>query len=166
MVAQASAGKGSPHDSAWIMILRACVSLNLSKASQFGSALADGCPFRRLLAGSHLLQELYRLTTPRREPERRPCCWKSGGKTQNIPVRGRLRGHRPLFLQRLRYATWAFAGLLRLKRRWSVCKCSPRYPEQEYFAHSSEKNDNMSSKPALLHSSPYVKDMIKKRIAA
>ena len=37
---EATAGKGSPHDSAWIMFLRACGSLNLSKASQFGSTLA------------------------------------------------------------------------------------------------------------------------------
>ena len=33
-------GKGLPHDSAWIMLLLACGSLNLSKASQFGSPLA------------------------------------------------------------------------------------------------------------------------------
>ena len=35
-----SAGKGLSHDSAWIMLLRVCGSLNLSKASQFGSTLA------------------------------------------------------------------------------------------------------------------------------
>ena len=38
-------GKGSPHDSAWIMLLSTRTSLNLSKASQFGSTLADGHPF-------------------------------------------------------------------------------------------------------------------------
>ena len=31
--------RASPHDSAWIMLLSGCGSLNLSKASQFGSAL-------------------------------------------------------------------------------------------------------------------------------
>ena len=42
----APAGKGSPHDSAWIMLLPACDSLNLSKASQFGSTLVGGRPLK------------------------------------------------------------------------------------------------------------------------
>ena len=40
----ASAGKGSPHDSAWIMPLRTWIPLNLSKASQFGSTLTSRPP--------------------------------------------------------------------------------------------------------------------------
>ena len=40
----ASAGKGSPHDSAWIMPLRTWSPLNLSKASQFGSTLTSRRP--------------------------------------------------------------------------------------------------------------------------
>ena len=42
----ASAGKGSPRDSAWIMFHRTRNSLNLSKASQFGSTLAGRRPIR------------------------------------------------------------------------------------------------------------------------
>ena len=40
----ASAGKGSHRGSAWIMPLRTWIPLNLSKASQFGSALVGGRP--------------------------------------------------------------------------------------------------------------------------
>ena len=40
-----SVDKGSPHDSAWIMLLFTRAPLNLSKASQLGSTLADGHPF-------------------------------------------------------------------------------------------------------------------------
>ena len=39
------AGKGSPHDSAWIVLLCARGPLNLSKALLFGSTFAGGCPF-------------------------------------------------------------------------------------------------------------------------
>ena len=48
----APAGKGSPHDSAWIMLHCTRNSLNLSKASQFGSTLAGGRPFEGLCIGS------------------------------------------------------------------------------------------------------------------
>ena len=47
----APAGKGSPHDSAWIMLLLACCPLNLSKASQFGSTLAGERPLRVCMSG-------------------------------------------------------------------------------------------------------------------
>ena len=63
---------------------------------------------------------------------------------QNIPVRGRLEGRQPSFVTCLQVTTWAFADSLCLKRRSLVHKRSPRYPEQEYFAHSGEKNDNMT----------------------
>ena len=48
----APAGKGSPHDSAWIMLHCNRNSLNLSKASQFGSTLAGRRPFEGLCIGS------------------------------------------------------------------------------------------------------------------
>ena len=48
----APAGKGSPHDFAWIMLHCNRNSLNLSKASQFGSTLAGGSPFEGLCIGS------------------------------------------------------------------------------------------------------------------
>ena len=63
---------------------------------------------------------------------------------QNIPVRGRLEGRQPSFVPCLQFTTWAFAGSLCLKRRYLVCNRSPNYPEREYFAHSGEKNDNMT----------------------
>ena len=62
---------------------------------------------------------------------------------QNIPIRGRLKGHRLTFIRRLQCATWAFVDRKQLRRRNMVCERSPRYPEQEYFAHSGGKNDNM-----------------------
>ena len=49
----APAGKGSPHDPAWIMLLLACCPLSLSKASQFGSPLLAGA-FEGLCVGSSL----------------------------------------------------------------------------------------------------------------
>ena len=45
------AGKGSPHDSAWIVLLCARGPLNLSKASRFGSTLAGGRPLRVCASG-------------------------------------------------------------------------------------------------------------------
>ena len=50
------AGKGSPHDSAWIMFLPIWDPLNLSKASQFGSTLAGGRPSRLLIPRSPALR--------------------------------------------------------------------------------------------------------------
>ncbi len=47
----APAGKGSPHDSAWIMLHCTRNSLNLSKASQFGSTLAGERPLRVCTSG-------------------------------------------------------------------------------------------------------------------
>ena len=75
-------GKGSPHDSAWIMLLCACDSLDLSKASQFGSALAGRCPL--LTKGGVICQQVLRLS--------RACCRFFIPKTSKSTVRGRLRG--------------------------------------------------------------------------
>ena len=75
--------------------------------------------------------------------ERKPSCQKTGADAQNIPIRGRLKGHRLTFIRRLQCATWAFADRKQLRRRNMVCKRSPRYPEREYFAHLDGKNDNM-----------------------
>ena len=75
--------------------------------------------------------------------KRRPSCRKTGANAQNIPVRGRLKGHRLSFTRHPQYATWAFANRRQLRRRTMDRKCSPRYPEREYFAHSDGKNDNM-----------------------
>lgn len=75
--------------------------------------------------------------------ERKPSCQKTGADAQNIPIRGRLKGHRLTFIRRLQCATWAFADRKQLRRRNMVCKRSPRYPEREYFAHLDRKSDNM-----------------------
>ena len=45
------ADRGSPHDSAWIMLHCNRNSLNLSKASQFGSTLVGGRPLRVCVSG-------------------------------------------------------------------------------------------------------------------
>ena len=73
----------------------------------------------------------------------RSSCRKTGADAQNIPVRGRLKGRRPSFTRHPQCTTWAFANRRQLRRRNMDRKCSPRYPEREYFAHSGGKNDNM-----------------------
>ncbi len=77
---------------------------------------------------------------------RRPSRRKTGANAQNIPVRGRFKGRRLSFTRHPQYATWAFANRRQLRRRNMDRKCSPRYPEREYFAHLGGKNDNMPPK--------------------
>ena len=51
-IAKTAAGKGSPHDSAWIMFLCVRNSFSLSRASQFGSTLVGNRRLGGLCLGS------------------------------------------------------------------------------------------------------------------
>ena len=87
----APAGKGSPHDSAWIMLLPACDSLNLSKASQFGSTLVDERPLRVCASGVRCalgFAARWLLVQASLLGFSTACCRFFRPNAQNIPVRG------------------------------------------------------------------------------